>query len=397
MKILWITPTLPDPPNSGGKIVSYETVKHLAQRGHKITLYALSGARCESSVTLERWIQICMAPPRTGLERVRHIIDILHDRPYVIAKYWQKRAWNDLHELLRRSSYDLIHLDHLHTAEYGLRAHRETGLPTVLIAHNVETVLWERLHRLEPNPFKRAIFKWQATKMRRYESGVIAQINATIALSEVDAERLQELNPGAQIFSVPPGVDLNYFHPLKNQEESNLIAFVGSMDWLPNLDGFRWFYTRSWPQIKRMNPTAKLLLVGGRPPRSLATQLRDDITVVGRVEDIRGHMARAQVIIVPLRIGSGVRMKILHALAMGKAVVSTPLGVEGLAVMDDCHLRIAEEASEFALRVAELLENAKERQRLGEAGLELVKERYRWEQAAERIESICRRLVCLVE
>ncbi len=392
MRILWITPTLPDPPNSGGKIVSHETVKHLAQRGHQITLYALSGARCASSCTLGRWAQIRLAPPRVGLEIVR--LNPLNDRPYVIAKYWRRTAWNGLHRLLRRSSYHLIHLDHLHTAEYGLRAHYYTGLPTVLTAHNVETLLWERLYRLEPNPFKRTIFKWQAEKMRRYESWVISQLNATIALSGIDVDRLQGLNPAAQIFSVPPGVDLNYFHPMKIQEEENCIALVGSLDWLPNLDGLRWFLRGAWPQIKRMKPAAKLLLVGGRPLSSLRRKLSDDIAVAGRVEDVRGYMARAQVIIVPVRIGSGVRLKVLHALAMGKAVVSTPVGAEGLAVTDGCHLRIAETAEEFALRVVELLGDRSARQRLGEAGLALIRERYGWEQAAERIESIYRQLVC---
>jgi sugar transferase (PEP-CTERM/EpsH1 system associated) len=400
MKILWVTPRLPEPPDSGGKIVTFHTVKHLALRGHEITLCALIGKGPESkgpedaySPKLQEFADLRLVPSALGDGRnyPRMLISIFSNRPYVISKYWSEGAWRFIAQMLRGQSYEIMHCDHLHTAEYGLRAKEEFGLPLVLTAHNMETVLWEGVSHVERNWARRAYCRLQELKMRAYEAQTIASFDGCITLSAEDAKRMHLLNPEIRPVVVPPGVDIGYFQPGDVQEEPGSIIFVGAMDWLPNIEGILWFHRRVWPKVKRAirGVKPKLYIVGGQPPRAIQRLANDrDVIVTGWVEDVRNYIAKAQVFIAPLRMGSGVRIKILNALAMGKAVVSTPLGCEGIRVNDGEDIWIANTAEEFAQKVVNLLENEAQRRRLGEAGMRLVRNYYRWEQTAEGIEKV---------
>jgi glycosyltransferase involved in cell wall biosynthesis len=295
--------------------------------------------------------------------------------------------------LLKDRSFDVVHLDHLHTASYGIRARRELRIPIALTAHNVETVLWERLSRIERDPLRRAYFRRQAERMRAYEASVLPHLDAIAVLSAADAGRMKELHPQARVIVLPPAVDLEYDRPAEVPEEPASVAFVGAMDWLPNIDGAIWFSHRVWPQVRAAVKGAKLYIVGRHPPRSVRRLAGRDVIVTGWVEDVREFVARAQVVVAPLRVGSGVRIKILNALAMGKAVVSTPIGAEGLDVIDGEHLRLADSEESFAQKVIDLLSNPVRRGSLGEAGRRLIRERYRWDQASERLEHVYRQLV----
>ncbi|MFQ6111874.1 MAG: glycosyltransferase, partial [Nitrospinota bacterium] len=274
MKILWITPRLPEPPDSGGKIVTFHTVKQLALRGHEITLCALIKEPADTSAPkLREFADLRLAFSTLGDRRdySRMLINIFSTRPYVVSKYWDEGAWGFIAQLLKERSYDLLCCDHLHTAEYGLRAKEEFGLPVVLAAHNVETALWERVSHIERNPAKRAYCRLQWSKMQAYEAQAITSFDGCIVLSAGDAERMHRLNPQVRPVVVPPGVDIDYFQPLDVQEEPGAIIFVGAMDWLPNIEGILWFHRRAWPQVRRAvrGVKPKLYIVGGWPSKAI--------------------------------------------------------------------------------------------------------------------------------
>lgn len=392
MRILWLTPRIACPPDSGGTIVTYYLLRHLAARGHHITLWPISEVRGTPKLGegIELFPQTFPVPRHHSLGRV--LLSSLTARPYAISRYLDRRVLREIRRVLDPSRYDLIQVDHLHLAEYGLAIDRREQPPRVLLVHNVESVLWERLADVEPHPIKKIFGKYQAHKLRRYEIAVLSQYDAVVTLSPIDAARLQELCPYAHVGAIPPGVDDELFHSLDISEEPYAVAFLGPLDWVPNADGARWFCREIWPKIKAHIPQARCYIVGRHPPRDLLAGSHQDVVLMGYVPEVSPIMACASVFVVPIRIGSGVRLKILHALAMGKAVVTTSVGCEGLELMDDEHLWVADTPQEFADKVIALLHAPATRRRLGEAGMQHVRARYRWPAAAEALEVLYQRL-----
>ena len=385
MRIVWLTPRIACPPDTGGTIVTYYLLRHLATHGHHVAVWPISEVR--GTPQLGEGIELF---PRTFLVPRQHslgclLLSTLTARPYAISRYLDRAASQEIAKALGRSHYDVVQIDHLHLAEYGLLVEKK---PRVLLMHNVESVLWERLADVEPHPIKRAFYKHQARKLRRYETAMLSQYDAVVALSPIDAARLRELCPFTQIITIPPGVDRELFHPLDIPEEPYSVVFIGPLDWLPNADGVRWFCREVWPRVRAQIPRARCYLAGRQPPADLLSYAHQDVIAPGYVKDARSLIARASVFVVPLRIGSGVRLKILQALAMGKAVVTTSVGCEGLELVDDEHLWVADTPQEFANKVIALLHDPATRRRLGEAGMQRVRTRYRWPDAAKALEAL---------
>lgn len=392
MRILWLAPRIAYPPDTGGTIVTYYLLQHLAARGHNLTVWPISEAR--GTPQLGEGIELF---PRTFPVPRQHslgclLLSTLTARPYAISRYLDRTASQEIAKALGRSYYDVVQVDHLHLAEYGLAIYKRKQLPRVLLVHNVESVLWERLANVEPHLVKKAFWKHQARKLRRYETTMLSHYDAVVALSPIDAARLQELCPCAHVVAIPPGVDDGLFHSLDIAEEPYSVAFLGPLDWWPNADGARWFCREVWPTVKTRVPQARCYIVGRHPPTDLLSYTHQDVILTGYVPDVSRIIACASVFVVPIRIGSGVRLKILHALAMGKAVVTTSVGCEGLKLVDGTHVWVADTAWEFADRVSALLQDPAARRRLGEAGVQYVRAQHRWPDAAEALEALYQRL-----
>jgi glycosyltransferase involved in cell wall biosynthesis len=225
--------------------------------------------------------------------------------------------------------------------------------------------------------------------MLRFEGEAVRRFERILAVSDADRETLLRLyGPLPPVDVVPTGVDTTYFAPLDGDERPGRLAFTGSMDWLPNEDAMLWFAREILPRVRRHEPSASLAIVG-RMPTAAVRRLGAEagIEVTGRVEDVRPHVAAAPVYVVPLRVGGGTRLKIFEAMAMGKAIVSTTIGAEGLPVRAGEHLLIADTPAEFADAVLRLLRDGRERRRLGSAARSLVVERYDWSAAARVLEA----------
>jgi glycosyltransferase involved in cell wall biosynthesis len=253
----------------------------------------------------------------------------------------------------------------------------------VVSAHNLETRIWERLAATASRAPERWVFRSQAARMDRFERGVFARADAVTAVSGGDAAAIRAR--GATLVEVVAnGVDLRYFTPRPGEEEPDTLAFTGSMDWRPNQEGVRWFAERVHPRLREKRAYT-LLAVGRRPPGWMTRPggLPPNIRVTGTVEDVRPYIARGEVYVAPLLAGGGSRLKILEALAMGRAVVSTTVGAEGLDVVADRDLVLADDPGAFADAVVALLDDAPRRRALGKAGRKLVESRYDWDVIAE--------------
>ena len=251
-------------------------------------------------------------------------------------------------------------------------------IPTVLFQHNVESEIWRRHAGTEANPARRLMYRVEFAKMLRYEQCAVRKLDHVIAVSGHDGDLMQRWVPASHLTVVPTGVDVQEFRPDSSvSAEEPLVMFIGAMDWEPNIDGVENFCGTSWPAIKAKIPEARLRIVGRNPGRRVQRLASDSITVTGEVPSVVDHLREAAVVVVPLRIGGGTRLKIYEAMAMGKAVVSTSIGAEGLDVHHGRDLVLADTPIDFAAAVTRLLQDRELRRRYERAAADIAS-RHDW-------------------
>jgi glycosyltransferase involved in cell wall biosynthesis len=258
-----------------------------------------------------------------------------------------------------------------------------TTTPVVYFAHNVEHQIWHRLASVTRQPMRRAALELEWRRVRRCEARMVRQSALTIAVSDADRADLAALAPAARVGVVPTGVDVDAFVPARGGEVPGRIVFCGSMDWYPNEDAVLDFAEHVWPGVRAAVPHATFQIVGRRPAERIRRLAgRNGIDVTGTVPDVRSFVAAADVCVVPLRVGGGTRIKIFEALAMGKAVVSTTIGAEGLGLVDGTEAVLADGHEALNAALIRLCRDPGERARLGAAGRARVASRHTWHAVA---------------
>jgi glycosyltransferase involved in cell wall biosynthesis len=397
MEILWVKVGGLWPLDTGGRLRSFHIVAELSRR-HAVTLLTTHGP-ADDPAGLARHLPGCRvvsvphAAPKRGsvgfaaaLARSwlsRHPVDLWRCRVPALRRAVARR--------LAGGRVDLCVADFL-AATPSVPLDGPT--PVVLFAHNVEHLIWKRLGEAETRRGPRALLGLEWRKMRRAEADACDRARLTIAVSEEDRARLAAGAPRARVAAVPTGVDTEYFTPGGPAERPAALVFVGSMDWYPNEDAVRYFADAILPLVRREVPAASLTVVGRNPTSRLrAMAAAAGIEVTGTVADVRPHLGAGAVCVVPLRIGGGTRLKIFEALAMGKAVVSTAIGAEGLPLADGEHYLRADDPARFAGAVVSLLRDPGRRRALAGAGRRLVETRYSWAQVAREFEARCKEAV----
>ena len=375
------------PPDTGGKIRSYNLIRELA-RNHEVTLFTFYAPHADDKhPELEKFCsRVINAPIRLpeargfgeAINYARHLFSL---RPYTMAKYCKPSVARALRELVRTQDFDLIVCDFLFS---GDAIPWDLPLPKILFTHNVEEQIWRRHFQVTRNPIWKLV-SWREYKtMRAAERHYVNLADHVLAVSEADRAYFSSYADASKITVVPTGVDVDYFRPSAEPQQNDTLAFTGSMDWLPNEDAILYFTESILPLLRREAPEAELRVVGRKPSQRLK-KLGEEVpgmVVTGEVRDIRPHVHSSSVYVVPLRIGGGTRIKIFEAMAMGKAVVSTPIGAEGLPVRHNENILLAESPEEFARCVLRLLHEPAERERLGRAARALVEENYSWRSVA---------------
>jgi glycosyltransferase involved in cell wall biosynthesis len=397
LRILWVKIGGLWPLNMGGRLRSFHTITELARR-HRVTVLTTHGPAedpdglAHQLEHCERVLSVPFAIPKAGTRRFATALARSWLSPYP-ADLWKCRVpalRARVHEALA-AGVDVCVADFLVAMP---NVPRTTRVPTVLFEHNVEYMIWKRLHEVERRAWRRALLAIEWRKMRRYEARACRQARLAIAVSEADRALLAAGAPDADIRAIPTGVDTSYFHPNGTVEKPATLVFTGSMDWYPNEDAILDFIATTLPEVRRQMPGVSLAVVGRNPSDRLkAAGAVAGVQVTGTVPDVRPHVAEAAVYIVPLRVGGGTRLKIFEALAMGKAVVSTTVGAEGLPIVPGEHFLQADGSAEFARAVVGLLKDSGRRHALGLAGRRLVEARYSWEQVGRQFERYCEQIV----
>ena len=396
MKLLWAKAGGLLPPDMGGKIRSYNILKQLAQR-HEITLFTFyqehpNDQHLLGNAFFSRIVPVPLPlPPRRSLaEYLRSARMMTAGRPVTIDKFLSPEVRRRYAELLASDTFDAVICDFLVP---GSLMRWQSRPPTILFTHNVEAQVWERHYKVTTNPVMKAACWLEARALAGAERRYVELADHVLAVSDNDRKFFLQYIAPERISVIPTGVDTEYFQPSTEPEQPDTMVFTGTMDWMPNEDGVVYFAEKILRVIRQRIPGAAFWVVGRRPARRVQALASNRITVTGAVDDIRPYLGRAAVCVVPLRSGSGTRIKIFEAMAAGKAVVSTTMGAEGLPVTHGENIILADDPADFANRVAALLRDPRRRAELGRAARQLVEENYGWPSVAAHFDRIIDRVV----
>jgi polysaccharide biosynthesis protein PslH len=391
MKILWLNSGLLLPLDKGGKLRTWHLMRHLARR-HDITFVSFSEPdeipenRVGMREVASQLVTIPRSDPAKGtaafyLDAGRYVVDSV---PYAVAKYRSPEYTDAVERLLRDTAFDAMVCDFLPPV---VNLPERLPCPAILFTHNVEAEIWRRHADTAGNPVSRFLLGQQWHRMLRFERAALSRFDLVLAVSDADRHTFARLYPGAlkrPAHVVQTGVDTAFFAPMPAEAVRRAhLVFTGSMDWLPNEDGMLYFVRDILPRIRQLEPETTLSIIG-RAPTPAVQRLAEQsgIEVTGRVDDVRPHIANGSVYVVPLRIGGGTRLKIFEAMAMGKAVVSTTVGAEGLPVTHGRDVLIADEPARFAQAVVHMIRDADDRRRIEHAARQLVVAKYDWSAVA---------------
>lgn len=397
MKILFVHKQILFPRDTGGKIRVLNLLKHLA-RWHEVTYVSNLRPGEEQYLPQMRDLGLRVeavtgeTSKRGGLRfKLEAVANLFGSTPFTIARNYDPAVRERVASLLAAEPYDLLICDTIVMARCTM------GLPaprTVLFQHNVEAQILRRHSEIAPGFLKRAYMRRQWHRMERFERACGEAFDAVIAVSEPDKLQFERDYGWRDVHAIDTAVDEAYFTPQLDAEVPGKVVFLGSMDWMPNQDGVKWFVREVWPKVLAAQPDARFHVVGRNPPADIKElESVSGVVVEGGVPDVRPHLASASVAVVPLLVGGGTRLKIYEAMTMARATVSTTIGAEGLAVVPGEHYLVADEPRAFADAVVRLLAEKDTRDRIGRAADRFVREHFGSEPVARQFERICRTVV----
>jgi sugar transferase (PEP-CTERM/EpsH1 system associated) len=381
MRILFVTPHVPSPL----RVRPRQFLRHLAARGHEVTLVVLSrpAERREALDEMRQWCRDVTVVPVSWVGAARScLLSLPGSQPLNVAFFASAGARRAL-ACLGSRTYDVAHLEHLRTARY---APLLNGVPRLYDAVDCMTLLWSRaLHagRLRG----RVLAAWELWKTRRYEGRALGWMDGAVVTSEVDAAALRDMAPQVPVRAVSNGVDTDYFRPGPDLSDGRTLVFLGNMRYHANVASVLHFVREVMPLVWQRYQRCRLVIVGADPPSEVQRLDRDArVNVTGYVKDVRHHLARATVAASPVLYGAGIQNKVLECMAAGLPVVASPQACSGLEAQPGEHLLCAADPPEWADAVCELLDHSDLRRRLGAAGRVYVQRRHSWEESVSRLE-----------
>ncbi len=383
MRILWLAPVFLHPTLGGGLIRTLGILRRLSQR-HEIHFVAFADPTQPEGVARAGEYSFRAYPfPYPLVQRGSSLASLFSPVPEAIPTYQSPQLAQCAASLLERMHFDRVVVDFLFMATSCPHPER-----SVLLEHNVETIIWRRRLEHARGIAEKLHLRHQANRMFAYERAACRAAGSVIAVSAHDAGLIRSMFGIERVFDIPTGVDAEYFAPPPSSPHVADLVFVGLMDWSANADAVLYFLHRILPQIRCRRPQTTFAIVGRNPPPQILDRARGDsrVLVTGTVPDVRPYLWGASASVVPLRIGSGTRIKIYEAMAAGTPVVSTTVGAEGLELKPGQDIAVADDPADFAARCVELLEDGERRSRMAAAARQLVTGSFSWERVARRVE-----------
>jgi len=352
MNILQICNKSPFPPKEGGPIAMYNLSNGLMMHNHSVDIITMNTFKFRVDidtlpVDYRYKTNFTAVFVDTRLKYSEAFLNLFSSKSYHIQRFDSQEFRNTLIHILENKNFDIVQLETIYATPYIDTIRKYSNAKIILRAHNIEHLIWQRYASTITNPIKRKYIMYLTRKLKNYEMSVFNMVDGIAAISNVDAEYIKKSGFSTPLTTVPFGLDFNKctFQPQK--EGLPTFFHLGSMDWMPNQEAIKWFLEKCMPGISTRFPEAKVYLAGRNMPSWLYSYKFHNLEVVGEVEDATMFMQSQSVMFVPLLSGSGVRVKIIEGMSLGKTIISTTIGAEGINYTDGVNLLIANTPEEF--------------------------------------------------
>jgi len=379
LRILQITNRIPFPLNDGGNIASYHVTYYLNKAGHQVTLASLNTKKhFQDPSALNDIAEVYTSNIDTTVTPVGLFTGIFSSIPYNVKRF-QSQAFEDLlRDILGRKRFDIIQVEGSYMALY-LPVLRECSKASIVLrSHNIEHEIWQRLAVNESNPVKRWYFTMLSGKIKMFEDRTLKLFDAIVAITDRDADYYRKQGFKGVLKVINAGADLERFKPNQSLQQKGTICFLAGLDWLPNQQGLDWFIDTIWKELKYKFPNIQLHIAGKSMPERYYALKSQGIIVHGMVPDAVEYLQKYEIFIVPLLSGGGMRLKVVEGMALGKCIISTSVGAEGVAYSNGTDIIIADTPEEWIENISGLINNTEQINVLGENAYMLANRIYNW-------------------
>lgn len=388
MRILQLCYKPPYPPVDGGTLAMNSVTQGLLMAGCEVRVLSVESDKhpADTGRMPEEYLQQTKFQSVYVDLSVRPLdaaVALLCGESYNVKRFESKNFDRCLTEVLQREQFDVVHVESIFLTPYLPTIRKYSKAVVVLRAHNVEHRIWHQMADSERNPLKRWYLKKLALALRQYELEHLNDYDGIACITAADADTFRGLGCRKPLMDIPFGIDVE---PVDNVDpEPDTLFHIGSMDWMPNEEGVRWFVREVWPLMHRELPQVRLYLAGRKMPDDLMAMQVDGIRVVGEVQDASYFIASKQLNVVPLLAGSGIRVKIIEAMALGKVVITTAVGASGIDYADGVNLLIADTPQQFVDQVRRCIESPELCCEIGRNARGLILEKYGNEVLTKRL------------
>ena len=404
MRILFLTQIIPYPPNAGPRVKTWHVLRYLHERGHDVTL--ASFVREEELPYVSKLDEVCTAVHTIPINRSR-VADVrywlqshLSGRPFLIERDDLRGMRQLVQQLLSDQEFDVVHADQLTMTQFALDAKKRgrANRPFIIFdAHNATWSIWERMRENAPW-FLKPVYQIEESRIKQYEGMLVEQFDHTMVVIDPDRDLLlagakngQASALNERISSIPIAVDAQVLQPIQRLPNSRNILTLGTLSYPPNADGIRWFMQEIFPLVQQAVPDVTLTVIGKNPPADfgqMAELSGGAIKVTGYVDDLTPYMEAAALMVVPVRAGSGMRVRLLEAFARAMPTVTTTIGLEGIHAEADKEILLADDPVSFATATVNLLNNPDLQAKLAENGRHLAEARYDWRAVLKQMDAV---------
>lgn len=389
MNILMLCNKSPYPAGEGGPMAMNSIVKGLIGAGHNVKILAVNSEKYhikEEDIpkSYKKETNIELVDIDLSIKPIAAFKNLFTDKSYHVERFISDNFKNKLIEILKNNKYDIVQLEMIYMAPYIETIREHSDATIVLRAHNVEHLIWDRIAKKTKFPLKRWYLNHLVRTLRKYEMDVINKVDGIAAITYRDATFFRG-ETAVPVIDIPFGVNPDEFNPAYEVKDNPTLYHIGSMNWMPNEEGIRWFLSNVWDKVAKRNPDLQLNLAGRNMPKWLLKLKKRNVNIVGEVPDAKEFVKNNDIAVVPLLSGSGIRIKIIESMAMGKTVVTTMVGAEGIQYSEYENIIIADSPSKMVEVICKIVKEPQEAQRIGCNARRLVEDIYDNKKIIERL------------
>ncbi len=378
LNFLFICNKSPWPPREGGPIAMNNIIEGVIEKGHKVKVLAINTNKYNFNPKdipseYKEKTKIELVYIDLGIKPVNAFLNLFTGKSYHVERFISSKFDDKLKEVLANQSFDIVQIETLFMSPYIPTIRKYSNASIFLRAHNIEHLIWKRVASITSNPLKKAYLSHLANTLKKYEDNIISEYDGIVPISSKDASYFEE-NSNKPVRTISFGVDTGAFVRKPDKKREHAIFHIGAMNWIPNEEGIKWFLDNVWPRVNEELPSLKLYLAGREMPQWLTSLELDNVVVVGEVPDAQEFINSKTISIAPLFSGSGIRIKIIESMALGKAVISTSIGAEGINYSNGQNIMIADDISSFVEAITTLASDEKLCNKIGKDASKLINE-----------------------